>query len=102
MKTVQFEFEYTKDGQTTIVTKLPEYVVTFEELSLRVSVLRTNPKVVHVKDRLGEIDKTIKSAIELIKEWDEFQANFVYLNAIFVLEEIQKALVPETKLFLQV
>ena len=50
MKSVLFEFEFTKDGQTTIVTKLPEYVVTFEELSLRISVLKTNPKVGYVKD----------------------------------------------------
>ena len=102
MTSVEFEFEWTKDGQTLVVTKLPEHQVFFEELLLRVSVLKTNPKVNCVKEKLTEMDKTIRGVGELLGEWADFQTNFVYLKSIFVLEEIQKALEKETKLFLTV
>jgi len=102
MTGVEFECEYAKDGVTTVVRNLPEHVAKFDELSLRISVLKTNPKVSYVREKISDIDKTIKSVVELIREWADFQRNFVYLNSIFVLEEIQKALEKETKTFLQV
>ena len=42
----------------------------------------------------------IKNVVELINAWAEFQRNFIYLNSIFCLEEIQKALPDENKFFL--
>ena len=75
------------------MTKLPELISMFEEFSLRVSVLKTNPHIRNFYDKLLEIEKIIKNVLELINEWAAFQRNFIYLNGIFVLEEISKQLV---------
>lgn len=72
------------------MTKLPELISMFEEFSLRVSVLKTNPHIRNFYDKLLEIEKIIKNVLELINEWAAFQRNFIYLNGIFVLEEISK------------
>jgi len=72
MRSVEFEFEYSKDGSTIIITKLPELVVMFEELFLRISVLKNHPNITNDINRLLEIEKIIKHVIELINEWAEF------------------------------
>jgi len=74
----------------------------FEEFSLRVSVLKTNPHIRTFYEKLLEIEKIIKSVVELVGEWTLFQRHFIYLNGIFVLEEIAKSLPTESKFFLQV
>jgi dynein heavy chain len=102
MRSAEFDFEFTQDGTTIIVKKLPELIVMFEEYFLRIGVLKTNPNVKNLIDRLLEIERIIKNVLELVNEWAEFQKNFVYLHGIFVLEEIQKALPEETRIFLQV
>ena len=68
----EFEFEFTKDGSTIIITKLPELVVMFEELFLRISVLKNHPNIANELQRLLEIERIIKHVIELINEWAEF------------------------------
>lgn len=88
MRTVEFEFEFAQDGTTIIVTKLTELVGMFEEYSLRISVLKSNPNIGSFREKLVEIERVIKSVTELINEWTEFQRNFIYLNGIFVLDEI--------------
>ena len=62
----------------------------FEEFFLRVSVLKTNPHIRNFYEKLLEIEKIIKNVVELINEWAVFQRNIIYLNGIFVLEEITK------------
>jgi dynein heavy chain len=74
------------------VQKLPDLIAIFEELFLRVSVLKTNPFIRNFFEKVIEIEKIIKSAVEIINEWAIFQRNFVYLNAIFCREEIAKSL----------
>lgn len=74
----------------------------FEEFSLRVSVLKTNPHIRTFYEKLLEIEKIIKSVVELIGEWTTFQRHFIYLNGIFVLEEIAKSLPTESKFFVLV
>ena len=102
MRTVEFEFEFAQDGSTIIVTKLTELVGMFEEYFLRISVLKSNPNIKNFYEKLLDIERIIKNVTELINEWTEFQRNFIYLNAIFVLDEIQTALPSETKFFLQI
>jgi dynein heavy chain len=102
MRSAEFEFEFTQDASMIIVNKLPELIIMFEEYSLRIGVLRTNPNVKNLIDRLLEIERIIKNVLELLHEWAIFQRNFVYLHGIFVLEEIQSVLPEETRLFLQV
>jgi hypothetical protein len=60
----------------------------FEEFYLRASVLKTNPHIKNFFEKLLEVEKIIKAVVEIINEWTIFQRNFVYLNGIFVLEEI--------------
>jgi dynein heavy chain len=72
----------------------------FEEFYLRVSVLKTNPNIRNFFEKLLEVERIIKNVVELINEWADFQRNFIYLNSIFVLQEIQNSLKNETKLFL--
>ena len=50
MRTVEFEFEFAQDGSTIIVTKLVELVGMFEEYSLRISVLKSNPNIKNFYD----------------------------------------------------
>lgn len=102
MRTVEFEFEFAQDGSTIIVTKLTELVGMFEEYFLRISVLKSNPNIKNFYEKLLDIERIIKNVTELINEWTEFQRNFIYLNAIFVLDEIQTASPSETKFFVQI
>lgn len=64
--------------------------------------MKTNPHIKNFFDKLLEIEKIIKLVVELINEWAVFQRNFIYLNGIFVLEEIAKSLPTESKFFAQV
>ena len=64
--------------------------------------MKTNPHNRNFFDKLLEIEKIIKLVVELINEWAVFQRNFIYLNGIFVLEEIAKSLPAESKFFAQV
>lgn len=100
MKSAEFEFEYTQDGNTTIIAKLADVIAMFEEFYLRASVLKTNPNIKNFFDKLLEVERIIKNVVELINEWADFQRNFIYLNSIFCLQEIQNSLQKETKLFL--
>ena len=72
MRAIEFEFEFTKDGSTIIITKLPELVNMFEELFLRISVLKNHPNIAAEMNRLTDIERIIKHVIELINEWAEF------------------------------
>ena len=72
MRSVEFEFEFTKDGSTIIITKLPELVVMFEELYLRISVLKNHPNILNEITKLTDTERIIKHVIELINEWAEF------------------------------
>jgi len=71
-----------------VITNLPELISLFEEFFLRISVLKTNPNIKNFFEKLLEIEKIIKAVVELVNEWADFQRNFIYLNSIFVLEEI--------------
>ena len=93
MRAVEFEFQVQSDGETVVITKLPDLISMFEEFHLRVSVLKTNPHIANFYDKLLDLEKIIKNVVELINEWAVFQRNFIYLNSIFVLEEISKQLV---------
>ena len=84
------------------MTRLPELISLFEEYHLRAGVLKTNPHIRNFLEKLLELEKTIKSVVELLNEWAAFQSNFVYLSGVFVLEEITKALPAEAKFFQQV
>lgn len=44
----------------------------FEEYFLRIGVLKTNPNVKNLIDRLLEIERIIKNVLELVNEWAEF------------------------------
>jgi dynein heavy chain len=102
MSAVEFTFQVQSDGETVTVTRLPELLSAFEEFQLRVGVLKTNPHIRTHLEPLLALEKTIKSVVELLNEWAAFQRNFVYLNGIFVLDEISKALPAEAKFFGQV
>jgi len=102
MKAVEFELQLQSDGETIIVMKLPDLIGMFEEFFLRASVLKTNPHIRSFWERVIEIEKIIRNVVDLINEWATFQRHFIYLNGIFVLEEIAKALAGEYKIFSQV
>lgn len=102
MKAVEFDLALQSDGETLAVMKLPDLIAMFEEFFLRASVLKTNPHIRSFWDRVSDIEKIIKSVVELINEWATFQRHFLYLNSIFVLEEIAKALPTDFKMFLHV
>lgn len=102
MRAVEFEFQIQSDNETVVITKLPDLISMYEEFFLRVSVLKTNPHIKTFYDKLLEIEKIIKNVVELINEWTVFQRNFIYLNGIFVLEEIAKSLTAESRFFTQV
>jgi hypothetical protein len=44
----------------------------FEDFFLRVSVLKTNPNIKNFFDKLLEVERIIKSVVELVSEWADF------------------------------
>lgn len=102
MKAVEFDLSLQTDGETYAVMKLPDLISMFEEFFLRASVLKTNPHIANFFDKVNDIEKIITNVVNLINEWATFQRHFLYLNSIFVLEEIAKALSSEYKIFTQI
>jgi hypothetical protein len=88
MKSVEFEFEFAMDGTTAIVLKLPELIASFEEFYLRMGVLKTNPNIKNFREKLNEIGKIIENVVNILNAWADFQRNYIYLNGIFILDEI--------------
>ena len=105
MKAVEFLFQNSpspsgiSEFDTQVVAKLPEIIIQFEEFLLRAGVLKSNPHIKNFTDKLLEIEKIIKTVVELINEWQVFQRNFVYLNSIFCQEEIRNQLASDAKTF---
>jgi len=71
----------------------------FEEFYLRANVLKTNPHIKNFFDKLFEIEKTVKSVLEILVDWTIFQRNWLYLNGIFSKSEISKQLATEVRAF---
>ena len=99
MKGVEFEFETAPDNETKLCKGIPDIMSRFEEFFLRVNVLKTNPHMKNFVEKLHEIEKTVKSVMELLDEWTIFQRNWLYLNGIFAKSEISKQLNTEVKHF---
>jgi hypothetical protein len=52
---------------------LPELIVMFEEYSLRIGVLKTNPNVKSLGENIIiEIERLIKGVLDLLNEWAKF------------------------------
>ena len=99
IKSVEFEFETAPDNITWLCRGIPDVNSRFEEFFLRVNVLKTNPPMKNFFDKLIEIEKIVKSVIEILAEWAIFQRNWLYLNGIFAKSEISKQLANEVKQF---
>jgi hypothetical protein len=50
-------------------------------------------------DKLLEIEKTVKSVLEILVDWTTFQRNWLYLSGIFSKSEISKQLANEVRQF---
>jgi len=99
MKHVEFEFETAPDNETKLCKAIPDINSLFEEFHLRVNVLRTNPHMKNFFEKLYEIEKTVKSVIEILVDFAILQRNWLYLNGIFSRSEINKQLANEVKQF---
>lgn len=82
-----------------MVKKLGDILATFDELNLRVSVLKTNPHMKNFYDKLTEIEKIVRVVTDIINEWIMFQKNWLFLNGIFSRATIGESLSIELKLF---
>lgn len=108
MRAVEFDFQVSSspfgpaEFDTIVILRLPEVIAMFEEFYLRASVLKSNPHIKNFFEKLLEIEKIIKSVVELVNEWAIFQRNFIYLNGIFCQEEIAAQLPNDAKTFVQV
>jgi len=67
-----FEFEEAPDRETLLCKHVNLIVSAFEEFLIRINVLKTNPHIKNFFDRLVEIEKTVKSVIELLGDWTIF------------------------------
>lgn len=99
MRHVEFEFETSPDNETKLCRGIPDVNSLFEEFFLRVNVLRTNPHMKNFFEKLYEIEKTVKSVIEILVDFAVLQRNWLYLNGIFNRSDINKQLANEVKQF---
>ena len=97
MRHVEFEFETAPDNETKLCKGIPDIGSLFEEFYLRVNVLRTNPHMKNFFEKLYEIEKTVKSVLEILVDFTILQRNWLYLNGIFSRSEINKQLAHEVK-----
>lgn len=73
MKSVEFEFTNAAfNPDIRVVKKIEDVVQKFNEFLLRVQVLKMNPYMRNFFDRLLEIEKTGKSVIEIVLEFQTF------------------------------
>lgn len=99
MRHVEFDFETAPDNETKLCKGIPDINSNFEEFSLRVNVLRTNPHMKNFYEKLLEIEKTVRSVSEILVDFAVLQRNWLYLNGIFSRSEINKQLANEVKQF---
>ena len=90
MKHVEFEFEAAPDNETKLCKGIPDIESSFEEFHLRTNVLRTNPHMKNFFEKLYEIEKTVKSVIEILVDFSILQRNWLYLSGIFNRSDINK------------
>ena len=90
VKGLLFDFESAPDGITQITKKVGHAVTKFEEYSVRINVLKTNPNSRNLQERSGPLETIIKQTNDLLGEWIVFQRNWLYLNAIFSRQDISK------------
>lgn len=90
MKHLEFEFETAPDNETKLCKGIPDINTQFEEFHLRVNVLRTNPHMKNFFEKLYEIEKTVKSVVEILIDFVILQRNWLYLNGIFSRSDINK------------
>jgi len=69
MRHVEFDFETAPDNETKLCKGIPDINSLFEEFSLRVNVLRTNPHMKNFFEKLMEIERTVKSVIEILVDF---------------------------------
>ncbi len=96
---MEFDFESAPDNETKLCRGIADINSLFEEFNLRVNVLRTNPHMKNFFEKLYEIEKTVKSVIEILVDFSILQRNWLYLNGIFSRSEINKQLANEVKQF---
>ena len=57
---------------TPLCKGIPDVTSRFEEFALRANVLKTNPHMKNFFDKLLEIEKTVKSVLEILVDWTTF------------------------------
>lgn len=55
----------------------------FEEFTLKVEALKSNPYVAHFLERLGMFERNLRTVIEMTDEWQKLQRSWMYLEPIF-------------------
>ena len=69
---------------------------------MRIGVLRSDPNIRNFMEKLAELEKIIRCSIDFLKEWANFQRNYVYLFGIFGLVEMRTQMPGSSKMFLSV
>lgn len=66
---------------------------------VRVQLLKMNPFIKNFFDKLLELEKILKYAIEILEELEGFQSSWLYLQAIFSQNILSDSLAFEIKLW---
>ena len=66
---MNFQFDIGPILGTKTCRKLMDVSARFEEFVLRSSVLKSNPYVKNFFDRLQDLERTVKSVVEILAEW---------------------------------
>ncbi len=58
-----------RDKETWIIKSLEDFMGLFEEFTLKVEALKSNPYVAHFLERLGMFERNLRTVIEMTDEW---------------------------------
>lgn len=81
--TKKFQFENGPSFNTKLCKDLDGVIYDFEEFMVKVQLLKMNPFIKSFVEKLLELEKILKYAIEILQELDGFQSSWLYLQAIF-------------------
>ncbi|XP_029448950.1 dynein heavy chain 14, axonemal isoform X2 [Rhinatrema bivittatum] len=85
-----------------IIASSEEIVAQLEECQIMVSIIEGSRYVGPIKDTVDEWDRKLNLFSRTLEEWMTCQRNWLYLEQIFCVPDIQRQLPAEAKLFSQV
>jgi dynein heavy chain len=99
IREIEFVFMNGPKSDCRLVKQIELVIGQFNEIMLRIQVLKTSPYVKNFLEKLLELEKMGKSVLEVLDEFETLQKKWLYLQNIFSQDSLQESLAEEMKIW---